>query len=68
MFVYSPGDTSVREIYKVRKILHLSDAVRCVLKRCSLGVPLKASIDKNAKEWKGPAYFKASCLEEVLWP
>ena len=50
--MYSPGDTSVREIYKVRKILHLSDAVRCVLKRCSLGVPLKVPIDKMLKNGK----------------
>lgn len=28
---------------------------------------LKASIDKNAKELKVPAYFKASCLGEVLF-
>lgn len=41
-------------------MLYLSDIVRCVLKRWSLGVPFKASIEKNAKEWKVPAYSKAS--------
>ena len=29
-------------------------------------MPLKASIDKNAKEWKVSAYFKASCLGKGL--
>lgn len=33
---------------------------------CSLGVPLKDSRDKNAKEWKVSAYFKANCLGESL--
>jgi hypothetical protein len=47
-------------------MLCLSDVVRCVLKRWSFGVPLKASIDKHAKEWKVPAYFNTSCLREVL--
>ena len=31
-----------------------------------MGVLLKASIDKNAKEWKVSAYFKASCLGKGL--
>jgi hypothetical protein len=37
----------------------LSDAVRCILKRCGLGVLLKASIEKNAEE--NPVYFKTNC-------
>lgn len=30
-----------------------------------MGVPLKVFIEKNAKEWKFPAYFKANCLGEL---
>ena len=45
----------------------MSDAGSCVLKRGLLGMPLKASIDKNAKEWKISTYFKATYLGEVSW-
>ena len=34
--------------------------------KCTLGVSLKASIDKNAKEWKVHDYFKTRYLGEVL--
>ena len=30
-------------------------------------MPLKAFIDKNAKEWKVPAGFKACCLEILCY-
>ena len=46
----------------------MSDAVRYILKVCSLSVPLKASIDKYAEEWKVSTYFKTSYLEVALWP
>ena len=41
-----------------------SDAPRCVLERCILGVPLKAkaSIQENAKEWK-----VVPILRQVTW-
>ena len=45
----------------------MSDAVRYVLKVCSLGVPLKVSIDKYAEEWKVSTCFKTSGLEKALW-
>ena len=51
---------------KLKQVQHYSVAVRCVLKRCSLGVPLKASIDKNANAGKVPVHVKASCLGEGL--
>jgi len=38
----------------------MSGAVSCVLKRCSLSVPLEASIDKNAKERK--SFSEGSCV------
>jgi hypothetical protein len=38
-----------------------------MFRRDSLGVPLKARIDKSAKEWKVPACVKANYLGEVLW-
>lgn len=51
---------------KLKQVQHYAVAVRCVLKRCSLGVPLKASIDKNANAGKVPVHVKASCLGEGL--
>jgi len=37
------------------------------LEEIQLYIPLKACIDKNAKEWNDHASFKATCLGEVLW-
>ena len=56
------------QISKLSKDFALSDAPRCVLERCILGVPLKAKASKqeNAKKWKVPAQFKASYLGGVL--
>jgi hypothetical protein len=45
----------------------MSDAVRCVQKSCSLGVPQKASIDKDAKESQVPPILRQIALGEVFW-
>ena len=48
----------------------MSGAVRCVLKRCSLSVPLKASIDKDVKErklfWRGHMFFAYDSSQSQL--
>lgn len=46
-------------------MLHLSEAVRCVLRDRAWWVS-EASRDKNAKEGSVPASFKASSLGEFL--